>query len=69
MPYLPVTGTSFTRAVRLSEIGVTQEKRNFLLPGKENLVITESNSIRRSCNAIFLDAIPKDMCSDLQDCK
>ena len=54
----------FHRAVRLSGIGVTQEKRNFLLPGREDLVLDDSNSTRRSGNAIFLDEIPKELSSD-----
>jgi len=53
-PYLSVSGAAFTRAVRLSGIGVTQDKKgNFLLPGREDLVFDDSNSTRRSGNAIF----------------
>lgn len=68
-PYLSVSGTAFTRAVRLSGIGVTQEKRNFLLPGREDLVLDDSNSTRRSGYAIFLDEIPKELPSDFHVCK
>ena len=34
VPYLPVTGASFTRAVRLSGMGSTQEKEVSLLKGE-----------------------------------
>ena len=69
VPYLPVTGTSFTRAVRLSGMGSTQEKRSFLVEGGEGLTISENNSVRRSCNAIFLDAVTGDMASEIRQCK
>ena len=69
MPYLPVNGTLFTRAVRLSGMGTIQEKRNFLAEGGEDFAITESNSVRRSCNAIFLDAVTDDMALEMRQCK
>ncbi|MCG8621059.1 MAG: hypothetical protein MJE68_03520 [Proteobacteria bacterium] len=69
VPYLPINGTLFTRAVRLSGMGTTQEKRNFLAEGGEGFAITESNSVRRSCNAIFLDAVTDDMALEMRQCK
>ena len=42
VPYLPVNGTLFTRAVRLSGMGTTQEKRNFLAEGERVLKATLS---------------------------
>lgn len=68
-PYLTIAGASFTRAVRLSGIGSTQEKRNLLSPDSEDISIQDSNSTRRSGNAIYLDELPDDMAKELQTCK
>lgn len=57
--------TVFTTAVRESSIGVTQQKRNFLPENTTSVVIDETNSVRHSGNAIFLDALPKDMATEL----
>ena len=40
VPYLTVSGPSFTRAVRLSGMGTTQEKRNFLSEGGADAIIS-----------------------------
>ncbi len=68
-PYLPVSGAAFTRAVRLSGIGSTQEKRSFLSKEGEGVTITDSNSARHSCNAIFLDELTDEMSSEIIHCK
>ncbi len=66
--YLPVSATAFTRAVRLSGIGKTQEKRNFLsVSSGDSCVITSSNAVRQSCNAIFLDSLPVDLATSLKE--
>ena len=58
------SGLSFTRAVRLSRMGTTQEKRL-----SEDITISEANSVGQSCNVIFLDAVAADMASEIRRCK
>ena len=41
--YLPV-GFAFTKAVRLSDLGATQQKRSLLALDSSTAVITDSNS-------------------------
>ena len=65
-PHLTLQGTAFTRAVRLSGLGKTQEKRDFLGEKCEDTAITEKNSERHSCTAVFLSLIPKDLASQLR---
>ena len=59
--YLPITGFAFTKALRQSDLGATQQKRSLLAPGSKSIVITESNSCQRSCNVVFLHMIPVDL--------
>ena len=66
MKYLPVSGFAFTKAVRLSDLGATQQKRSLLAPTINSTVITDSNSCRRSCNVIYLDAIPAHISTQLR---
>ena len=63
--HLPVRGFAFTKAVRLSDLGATQQKRCLLSPNSKRTVITESTSCRRSCNVIYLDAIPMELSTQL----
>ena len=43
--YLPVSGFAFTKAVRLSDLGATQQKRSLLALDSSTAVITDSNSV------------------------
>ena len=48
LPQMPVSGTVFTRAVRLRRMGTTQEKRKFIADSGKDFLITENNSVQ--CN-------------------
>ena len=69
LSHLPVSGFAFTKAVRLSDLGATQQKRCLLSPDSKRTVITDSTSCRRSCNVIYLDAIPMELSTHLRERK
>lgn len=53
--YTTASVASVNNAVRASGLGKTQEKRDFLKDGIMDTTILKTNSMRRSCIALFLN--------------
>ena len=60
----------FSVVVRRMKLGKSC-KRPLLKPGCKDSTVVESNSVRRSCMALFLDdeQWPQDIVSELKQCK
>ena len=64
--HLKITPAAFTIAVRKSGIGKTQEKRYFLAREcKDRFIKKDINTVRQSCCAVFLDALPECLATEL----
>lgn len=64
--HLEVPSQAFSMAVKRSGLGHNQEKRSFLEEESEDTVITDHNSVRRSCSCGYLDQLPSDIAAGLR---
>lgn len=64
--HLTVPVQVFSKAVKDSGLGHNHDKRPFLKMDSCDTVITDANSIRRSCSCTYLDLLPPDLVADIE---
>lgn len=61
------TQAAFTSAVRMSGIGKTQVKRDFLSgQSTDTFIKKQENNVRQSCTAVFFDMLPHELSMQLK---